>query len=345
MYNFTFGKINNLIVHHVGCKNTNEGIRISQNLANLETIIDQISSLISTNFKTDELYHFHFIPSLDLNPVYQFVNLIFKDQSVFVEQSQNCARYLYEKSDHPKIKGGELCIVHIQDCLIDDELVNAIGFVKSENKETILKVLSHRDRLELQSETGININKMDKGCLVFNIQKENGYLLAIVDNTNGSREAQYWKDEFLGVMSIKNDFYKTNQFLGITKQFLTEEFSKDFEITKADQINLLNRSVNYFKEHEIFKKDDFEQKVFGSENMIQSFRKYDQNFRVKNQIEPENNFDISEKAVKKQAKIFKRVLKLDKNFDIHIHGNHKMMEQGIDEDGRKYYKIYYNNES
>lgn len=55
--------------------------------------------------------------------------------------------------------------------------------------------------------------------------------------------------------------------------------------------------------------------------------------------------DISPQAVKKQARIFKSVLKLDKNFHIYIHGNRELIQQGTEKDGRKYYKIYFENES
>ncbi len=79
--------------------------------------------------------------------------------------------------------------------------------------------------------------------------------------------------------------------------------------------------------------------------MIDSFRNFDTNYRSENEIELTDNFDISQQAVKKQARVFKSVLKLDKNFHIYIHGNRELIEQGVDEKGRKYYKIYYENES
>jgi len=59
----------------------------------------------------------------------------------------------------------------------------------------------------------------------------------------------------------------------------------------------------------------------------------------------QDQFAISESAVKKQARSLKRIIKLDKNFDILIHGTRDLIEQGIEEDGRKYYKIYYREES
>jgi hypothetical protein len=57
------------------------------------------------------------------------------------------------------------------------------------------------------------------------------------------------------------------------------------------------------------------------------------------------SFDISPQAVKKQARIFKSVLKLDKNFHIYIHGDRELIEQGVEKDGRKFYKIYFTEES
>ena len=49
--------------------------------------------------------------------------------------------------------------------------------------------------------------------------------------------------------------------------------------------------------------------------------------------------------MKKQSRAFKSVLKLDKNFHIYIHGDRELIEQGGDKDGRKFYKIYYEDEA
>jgi hypothetical protein len=176
-------------------------------------------------------------------------------------------------------------------------------------------------------------------------EKDNGYVLSIIDNTNKGSEAQYWKDNFLSVQPKKNEYHQTNQFLGIAKQFVTKQLDEDFEVSKTDKIDFLNRSVNYFKKNETFDKQEFEEQVFGDSNVIESFRKFDQTYRQENELELSDNFEISAQAVKKQARVFKNVLKLDKNFHIYIHGNREMIEQGIDENGRKYYKIYYEEET
>jgi len=133
--------------------------------------------------------------------------------------------------------------------------------------------------------------------------------------------------------------------LTLTKDYITSQFQNDFEVTKADQIDFLNRSVDYFKKHETFEKQEFEKEVFGDNDVIESFKKFDQVYQRENEIVLTDSFEISEKAVKKQARAFKSVLKLDKNFHIYIHGNRDLIEQGVDSNGRKYYKIYYEEEN
>ncbi len=71
----------------------------------------------------------------------------------------------------------------------------------------------------------------------------------------------------------------------------------------------------------------------------------DDQYRDENEMEKNPSFEISNQAVKKQARVFKSVLKLDKNFHIYIHGDKKMIQQGVETDGRKFYKIYYDDES
>ena len=345
MQQTSIGKMNKLIVHLVGNKNNGEGVRLSSAETDFENVEEQFTQLVNNSFNFEELYAFHFLPSVELNPVYQFVKSIFNDPSSFAEQTQNAARILYDKSTHPKIKPGELQAAYFTNCSIDNNTVDAIAFFKSENKETFLKVLATKQGFTLETDTGIGVKKLDKGCIIFNTKEKDGYLVAVVDNTNRGEEAQYWKEEFLAVQPVANEFHQTSQFLGIAKNFVTRQLDEDFEVSKADKIDLLNRSVEYFKTHESFDKGEFEREVFQEPGIINSFRNFDNNYRQENEIELTDNFDISAQAVKKQARVFKSVLKLDKNFHIYIHGNRELIEQGVEKDGRKFYKIYFTEES
>jgi hypothetical protein len=344
MQNITLGKINKFIVHSIGNKNNGDGVRFSDILTDFDKIEDHIKQLANNSFKFDELYSFFFLPNLDLNPVYQFVHSIFTNQESFIEQSQNTGRYLYDKSTHPQIKSGELCVIYFNECRVNDEIVDCIGIFKSENKDTILKVNSNEHGFELTDEKGINTNKLDKGCLIFNTRKDNGFLISVVDNTNKSSEAQYWKDDFLSIRPCADEYHFTKNFLSITKDFVTKQLSDEFEVTKADKIDLLNRSVEYFKKHERFEKESFEEEIFQHPEMIKSFRSFDEQYRENKNVNISDNFQISSQAVKKQSRVFKSILKLDRNFDIYIHGDKNLIEKGIEKDGRKYYKIYYEEE-
>ena len=107
----------------------------------------------------------------------------------------------------------------------------------------------------------------------------------------------------------------------------------------------MSRSIDYFRSKETFDINEFQSEVFESDERIESFRSFGSKYVEKNDFDITSSFDISTQAVKKQTRIFKSVLKLDKNFHIYIHGNTDLIEKGMDDDGRKFYKIYYKEEA
>ena len=271
--------------------------------------------------------------------------MIFSDQGIFHELSGKITRYLYDISNHPKIRSGELYIAFFKDLLLEGELTDALGSFKSETKESYLKVNSENGGFVLSyEEDAINIQKLDKGCLIFNTETEEGFKVMVIDQTNRT-DAAYWKDEFLQ-LKIRNDsFNKTNTALGVYKNFVTNKIDEDFEISKADKIDLLNRSMKYFKEKESFDIGEFSEEVIVNPKAIESFKNFSREYSEEFDAGLEQPFEISGAAVKKQASVFKSVLKLDKNFHIYIHGNKDLIEKGFDEDrSLNYYKVYYKEE-
>ncbi len=125
---------------------------------------------------------------------------------------------------------------------------------------------------------------------------------------------------------------------------MTSRMDEDFDISKADKIDLLNRSIRYFKENEEFDLDEFSNIVIDNPRGAALFKTYKQEYELVMDAPIEESVSISNSAVKKQARVVKSVLKLDKNFHIYIHGNRELIEQGQDPDGRKYYKIYFKEE-
>lgn len=157
-------------------------------------------------------------------------------------------------------------------------------------------------------------------------------------------EAHYWRESFLNLTPCADEYHHTREFMNITRNYVARQMPNEFEVDRADQIDLLNRSVEYFKSNEQFNKNEFENSDLQDEEVISSFRNFNSNYRQENDIDLQEDFEISPYAVKKQARIFKSVLKLDKNFHIYIHGDRNRIEQGVENDGRKFYNIYYDQE-
>jgi hypothetical protein len=346
MLPFTDAMPGRFIIHQVGNKLNEEGYALSEK--SLPPLTEELQAVLTnyflSAFKEPEYYSFWHESELGLNACHSFTKAIFEDAGSFVEKSQQLAKHLYECSTHPKIKGGDVYIALLEGNGPEGEPLQALAIFKTESKDTFLQVSNEGEYFALRSNEGQNINRADKGCIIFNSHAAEGYKVCVVDNLNKGSEAQYWKDDFLKLISFVDEYHQTREFLGIAKHYVTDCFAKEFDVSKTDQIDLLNRSIAYFKTHPSFEKEEFETEVLHHPEMINSFREFDDQYRKQNNIELEDSFDISKQAVRKQARVFKSVLKLDKNFHIYIHGNREMIEKGVDEQGRKYYKIYYEQE-
>ena len=204
-------EIKHLAIHVVGNKTKNEPLILSRKLTEqLKNNKDLESTLISfflNGFKSDEYYSLHHDVDLSCNEIYNYVSKIFENEELILEYSANIATHLYETGTHPQIKLGELYIAHIIGCEYKGETVDAIGIFKSENKDTFLDVYSEDANIQIETHLGVNTNKLDKGCIIFNIDQENGYIVCVIDNTNRGIDARYWIDDFLHVRQRKDEYY------------------------------------------------------------------------------------------------------------------------------------------
>jgi hypothetical protein len=347
MIDSNYCEIEAISAHHVGNKSQDDQLVLSKEKLDLED--DDLSNILIhyflKPFTGEELYNFTFSNGeFELNPLFTYSDSVFKDAIPFHENSIKVAQYLFDVSNHPNIKSGDLFVVRFSNIKLAGEPVEALGIFKSENRHPFLTVNADTGDISVSAKRGINIDKLDKGCLIFNKGRKEGYRVSIIDKSNKSTEAQYWKDNFLNLKTRNDGFQNTKAFLDIAKSYVTEQMPEDFEVEKTDKIDMLNRSVEYFKENDSFNKEEFETQVFQNEDVIESFRSFDDSYRQENAIEIKDDFDISTQAVKKQQKLFKSILKLDKNFHVYIHGDKSLIEKGVETDGRKFYKIYYEKE-
>lgn len=336
--------IKGVIIHKVGNKLRAENYILSSSALNQSSIIQEtLINYFILPFSSEELFELYHDSGIEFNVVYGAASRIFDDPDALHEQSVNLAKHLYEQSTHPKIKGGEFYTVYFRDCIVDGDTVDAVGLFKSENKDTFLRVLHEDGNFNLESEQGINIKKLDKGCLIFNKERENGYVVAVVDNTNRGIEAQYWMDDFLHVRQRNDGYANTQNAMAMAKNFVTKALPEQFEVSKADQIDLLNRSLEFFKENDTFEMEEFANEVIEQPEVIESFRQYKRSYEEENDVVIDDSFDISDYAFRRQQRSYKRVIRLDRKIQIIIDGNRDHVEQGEDERG-KYYKVYYSEE-
>src|SRR6478735_1883747 len=225
MIDYNAVQLRQLSIHQVGNRTKEDGIRLSVEpvvLDNQDTIAHLRQYFLSAFNNVVEVFQFSHASMLDLNEVFTYCGKIFNDEEDFHEQSMAIARHLYERSSHPKINNGELSV-----CLMDD--VNfrgtdyrAIGIFKAESRDVFLQFNRRYDKFDVDHQDGIPVNKLEKGCLILELEQETGYQVLIIDS-NRSGDAQYWKNEFLQVRPCADSYQYTRNLLTLTKDFVTQQ--------------------------------------------------------------------------------------------------------------------------
>ena len=337
-------KIEKISIHYVGNKQKNEkNVYSNSEIKNLcENDIELLKRYFFSSFSFLELFSFK-DSNDEKGGILNIISKCFKTKSNFHILSKKIAQQLYDSINDENFNSGELIIAYFSDLIFFDEVLDAIGIFHSINKQKILKILNTENDFSIEFLEGINIDKLDLGCIIFNTFEASGYKIAIVDKLN-SNNSKFWYTDFLNVQPSEDNYYTTKTLLKLTKDCITKQLP-EIGYTKSEEIDLLSKSLDYFKNREKFDKNEFEQEVISDPEAINIFRNYYEAFKDENKVTMYDNFNISREAVQRNSKIFKSVLKLDKNFHIYIHGNREFIVKGVEKDGRKYYKLYYENES
>lgn len=335
-------KIKSCIVHVVGNKSVDQGLTLTNEAIDLDESTGKIlEKYLLGQVTTDGYYEFWHESDMALNELYSYAKRCFADNEEFIAVSQQIAKHLYSCSIHPKIKDGELCVVLFRNVIVDGVTCEALGIFKSENKDTFLKMVSKGDRTEIYSETGININKLDKAAIIFNTSAESGYWVTVIDRTNKATEAKYWTDEFLKVRPCSNSYNQTESLLAMTRTFVSHLPECG---GKKDKALMVHRSMEAVKAP-VVKVEDYARDVFKDEEMARQFEEYTRKKADDEGVALDDEIKISQQAVKKKTTTKLTTIKLDDNFDIRVHGGEQLVEQGYDEErGMKYYKLYFREE-
>src|SRR5574343_145440 len=200
MIDFSRAQLSHFIIHYVGNNGLGEELTLSENCFEFkdEFVKETVLRYFQTPFKTDVYHKFKNKSEFELKDMKSLSEKIFAGRKGFIENSKHMAKLLYSQSMHPKIKGGEFYVCYFKDVVVDGELCDAVGCFKTENKETYLKVYQHVDNFDMDCDTGINIHKLDKGCLIFNTEQNDGYKLSIIYTNKKKAECgEYWVEDCL----------------------------------------------------------------------------------------------------------------------------------------------------
>ena len=301
---------------------------------------------LSSFNKVTETYHFTHEVELEYNVLNGLCRGIFESQENFLEQSANIARHLFDQSNHPHIKSGDLFVTYFEDVIHLGEIVPAIGIFKSESKSPFIKVDQEGEKIVIDHLDGINIKKLDKGCLIIKSNEEDGYRVFTVDNN--SYDAGYWINDFLNVEFIIDKNYETKQYIQLCDSFASDVIAETE--SKKEQIDFLNQTMKYMDKNEEVDMKAFNEVLFDDESLKEDFDKYKKHYEMENEVEISDVFEVAPEVLKKEKKALKNVIKLDtkiqKKFDFNESSSiEKFIEQGYDQGkDMHYYKVFYNRE-
>ena len=326
-------KLSQYIVHYVGDTVIVGDEAISSPDLMLEAAFTQLAF---NKMDWEQQYEFFHESDIGLNEVYTYVKRIFEQQSTFFEQSKHIATHLQSVSNHPNIKNGELFIGLFDNCFLGAESKKVIAIVKIDEKEMFLDVKNEQNKMIVHGIDGINVKKMNNMAVIVDMGTEEPPIVFI--KTKKKEDVIYWQERFLKIKVADEHYYKTNMALTECKKYIL----KDENFTNTEKLGFLNKTLDYFRNEEQFQVNDYIETVFENADSIQKDV-------IVNTVKPYETI-ISESAIEKAEKSYKRKIKLDSNIEIQVNVRdidevNELIEVGYDEEtNRKFYKIYFQEE-
>ncbi|MEN9335826.1 MAG: hypothetical protein RLZZ500_813, partial [Bacteroidota bacterium] len=333
--------------HRVGNKSRNENMFLSDSTYSLtDEIVPLIKEYFFRPFREKEENYFQFAHDVDLeyNEMFNLATEVFTNPGSVHEVSKKITRHLFEQSNHPHIKNGEVYVAYLTNISIDNQTVDALGVFKSELKNDFLQFEERGSNLEMILQEGINLNKLDKGCLIFNYKKEEGYKILTVDSNR--YDARYWLEHFLSVDAFQDENYMTKKYLKFCQEFAKEVVFPAED--KKEEVLFMNRAVNHFAKNDTFEETKFLNEVMDNPDLIPEFKSFKADRGEKYSIEDVTSFPIANAAVSDARRAIKNVINLDTNIQIKLDfvnpdSAEKFVEKGWDEERQMYYYLVYFN--
>jgi len=347
MLNLFNTHIDSLSIHRVGNKSRNENVFLSETTYSLtDEIVPLLKEFFFRSFREKEENYFQFAHDVDLeyNEMFNLATEVFTNPGSVHNVSKKITRHLFEQSNHPHIKNGEVFVTYLTNISIDNQTVDALGVFKSELRTDFLQFEERGSNLEMILQEGINLNKLDKGCLIFNYKKEEGYKILTVDSNR--YDARYWLEHFLSVDAFQDENYMTKKYLKFCQEFAKEVVFPAED--KKEEVLFMNRAVNHFAKNDTFEETKFLNEVIENPDLIPEFKSFKADRGEKYSIEDVTSFPIANAAVSDARRSIKNVINLDTNIQIKLDfvnpdSAEKFVEKGWDEERQMYYYLVYFN--
>ncbi len=278
--------------------------------------------------------------------MFSYASTIFDQSERFLNYSRKIARHLYDQTKHPNIKSGDLCIALLDEVKIDGKSVSAISIIKSESLFPFLEISDKDGDLRLSTHNGIYPEKIDKGCLIVNSERESGFCVFPFDKAGA--DTNFWVRDFLGAKARKNNDFKTRQYADMCIAFAQDGLPGD--VPTEDRYRVANDALQYMAEREKFDVNHFQEEILREPELIENFKTFREQFTDEEGDPLDDEFTVSQQQIKRASSKIKGVLKLDTGVVMRftpdfVEREADILERGYDEEMKmKYVKVYYHEE-
>ncbi len=351
---FENATIAGLVLAKVGNPSRNEPLQTSKQLFKVEEE-DQptLSTIFLRPFKSFSLVgqKFHHHSSLGKHELNTLVDELFAEPASLLEKGKEIAQRLHSKSTHPNIKSGDLCMSLIEGIQIGEDQVQGLCILKSESVTPFLSISASDGDLQLNTEHGINPEKIDKGCLIVDHFQKKGFYVLTFDR--GSSESRFWVRDFLSVIPIADSALLSKKVAEMAVTAISESAPPRAEGDDSppwDVNNAAQEALSYFDDKKHFSMQEFEEKALRSDAAREKFKEERKRVEEEDGVTLEEGFELSQKDISKAKKMMKSIMKLDTGVELRLKPSvvadpSKVLEKGYDEEKKmQFIKVYFNKE-
>lgn len=180
-----------------------------------------------------------------------------------------------------------------------------------------------------------------KGCLIFNIEKDNGYLLSIVENSSIRQDGRYWTQNFLYAKEIISDFQHTEN----VANFCAALVQKVIEINPKRALDLAKASRS------ITQRLQENGSEINTTDLISSLALDEDTTSVLSQFRHDyeekvgkipDKFVCNQSALKRKTITKSNILRVGSGFEVKILDPSAEIDQGYDDEkGKSFLKLYF----